>query len=547
MFRLSLASARAASYSAPTSPIISPADGSLRDSAASPAANDSIELPVIDIPKRSSAPEFANIVATTPSLPLPPTWDSAKLQQGLQHILKPFPENSIRELIQELSAKAVRSPLEKNTLLTLQILLELCEGTSAALNNRYMKFIDQWRMALKTPEFEVEVAKLKRNEPADQCADILLQLCQHRFTEVYLYPLSSLMVVNMIQDGIRKMGRKLENSDEAYQLPLEDQFEAITKAEKEIGWLEQFRRRLPGALNVLYDSHRDSNMPSVFFDFALGEAQFRILRLGTPTIQGTTWSMQTDINPEFRHFINALEIQDRKFLYVSLQDEQPRQFADESGRNTALKRLREDTPNHFFFSVIPQDNDFYYQKNTYANENDAVAFKTSFKRMLNMEELGYWFPEEWKAREDFMKTLFDMLDEVHEDLYENKPILDLKDRWDFIEIFNARLTLFLLTYTKVNYACISCKDSKDRAIKSNVILMQFLSILARTDEDIEQTKAITVAMHAPALLDRQQAMNIRKDRLISVMKRLKDEGIKTRLRERLSHLNTDGFTIPLES
>ena len=215
-----------------------------------------------------------------------------------------------------------------------------------------------------------------------------------------------------------------------------------------------------------------------------------------------------------------------------MQDEQPRKIGTENTRNKSLKDLRERHINNFFLGILAQDNDFYQQTGEYANIFNSEIFKNKFMSMLQGENIGYWFPKEWLEDKNFKEGLKRIIDEIHEDVFAKDTLLSVQERQDFIEIFYAPLALYLLQYTSADYFCFCCKDSKDRAIKCFSILFTYMLIILDQDENADDQAFVNVVTNAAALHVSQSAMNVRKIRLLSAIKRLCQPEVKARLRKR---------------
>lgn len=396
-------------------------------------------------------------------------------------------------------------------------LKEILEDTSLTFTDQHAQFLGKLREIINRDDFKKEIKKKQQGQDYTHSIDDILGICRTIFTDVHLY--------TFCEDLLRKIGLKsniLQNED----------FETIDNAANDfkLPKIETAINRLGGHFNFRFDPHLQGNIP-----FALGEIELegkpvRLLRMGTPTIQADPRE-SAQINPEFCTYLQSLAFEDKKHLYVSLQNDIPKIHGDETGRNAAIKALQTDFPN-FRSVVLAQDSHFYKQSDLFENVNLWSGFKKHFdNQMFGTKNHGFYFPDELRNEGTFRNESMALLDQMKDVLFPEKTSLTKEERLDLIELYYAVFVLYLAKKTNVDFVNVSCKDAIDRAGKTNSLILKMVMI-AQELEDDKSLKKHQILTHAAAFLVKSQAIIPgRRERLINAYNRICDADVSQRFKD----------------
>ncbi len=426
----------------------------------------------------------------------------------------------------------------KTTLLSLIDVIAQ-KNENAPLNPRdlHYQFIELLRKAILTDEADVEYTPF------------LEKVSLVHYTEVHLFSFCKNVIDMAIELGMREIHRNDSSQlkgifpKELHEIPLSDQFLILEASPQEIKapLVHLQFSRIRGACNIGFDAQNQGNIPYVLFDFNLSTKAIRALRSCTPTMQRNdyksfTYQGHATIIPEFENFISALVTENTSLFYISMQNYQERHIASEKERNVSFIELNKKYPKTFHLTILAHDSSFYYQAAPFDQISDAAAFKALFMKEMLSEESGFFFAKNLMDEECFKL----LLDEVHYDLYLDKQDLTHDERLDFIELYYTRLTLFLLKKSKANYIMNVCKHTADRAAIRNSLVHYLLLILYKKETSGDHLNDFYTLLHAGAFLMEKRAINSRKERLLSIMKRLESGEIKDRLRMRKDSIGIIG-------
>lgn len=408
--------------------------------------------------------------------------------------------------------------------------------------------IDQLREILGMELFQYELNKIKAGEKAHYLAFLILDICYARYTEVQFYPFCETLIHTMVQAGLKQNENK--DSFDLLNLSLEEQIRCISKAPQDLkgSKLSLFLKRMSGAISLYYDPQK-TNIPWVLYDFLLtSQKQVRVLRCGTPTFQRInyptmTWQGDAHIAPEFEHMIWKLDHVGQKLMFTSLQDDVKRWIGTEDTRNDALRKFVEKYPKAFFLLIFAQDSSFYHQSGEWEFLSKAVDFKEAFIKQLLGEKTGYYIPKEYRDNPFFHSVLRYLIDEVYHDLYLDKKELSQKERQAFIEFFHIRLALYFANELNIDFLLFCCKDSIDRAGKTNALLLFILLILMDKEKSEEHLRMMVVYIHAATVIVKQQEMNSRYLRLLGALEVLMNEEVAARIKKRKNDYGIGGDDI----
>lgn len=393
--------------------------------------------------------------------------------------------------------------------------------------------LKQYRAVLESPEFETELKKTTGRDPA---VDVLLNLALTRFTNAHIFTFLDKLMNNMFLAGAEKAGF----AGQAYT----DFIAATGFSEKDFKALEkvpyEFRAtlfgvgvgKLMGETGFGFDPHMQTNSPYTLGDMDIIQKDnvskpVTLLRMGTPTAEGF-WE-RAAIIPEFRAYLEALKMQGKKHLYISLQNEAVQKVGTETQRNDALKHLAMQYPGTFDVVVLAQDSAFYKQKDPL--DKSAASFMREFEGQIMGEGTGFYFPSKWKSDPAFQAIIKNALTRVHHEVFNGKDPLTQQERKDFIEIAYAYLEPELMRYCGSDSCNISCKDAIDRAGKNNSLLMYLGMIVQGKTGSPEHQKMHRVLTHAAAFwVKKQPIVHGRRDRLVSAFQVLSDPAVQARIR-----------------
>lgn len=386
-------------------------------------------------------------------------------------------------------------------------------------------FITNLRTALNSPIFKTALAnkKLENNENSpehNRLVDLLIEICRIRFEEGYFYDFFS-ETMNEIglseNKGVRLTSKDFKRLDHL-------------KSEHQMSTSEVMIGKAQGHFNVSFDPNSKDNIPYAIGTLNISGKEIKLIRMGTPTMEGYLGNAK--IIPEFKGYLESLLFQGKNYLYISLQNDQPKFLGtgDETGRNRAIKDLQLEYKN-FFAVVLAHDSRFYKQMDKEGKPigpQQSDVFLQHFYDEMMGEGTGFYFPEAWKNDPLFTGNIKELLSFVHkvifnENDYQSKE-LSRAERLDFIEIFYSYLSLYLMHYSKADCANASCKDAIDRGGKLNSLILQLLLSMTGKANNPSYQRIHQVLTHMPALWTKGRAiLPGRRDRLIWAFDRMSNK------------------------
>lgn len=475
----------------------------------------------------SNGTSLAYDYCTNPNHP----WKVQKYALGLQQITKGvkfLTGLSIGEWGEFLEKES--TPLNNEVLELIKILLE--ENVDD-IRSQYKNFIFRLRTILLSSIYSEQAEFKVQGEPYDRGLDLISDICLARFQETHIYPFCEYIVFKMIRAGQRSLGVGISENNA---LNNED-FLAIKAAPRKYKaqQIAVDKYRLFGTFNRWFDPQLSSNLPFVLGDFDIlgsdSRKAVRLLRIGTPTL--SDFQGNTSIIPEFRCFIERRSHQNQKHLYISLQSDLKGNREIEFVRNDTIKQLASSFPDCFFVVVLAQDSPFYNQTGEFNAQICQVEdFLDAFKKQINQENVGFYFPERWLKDKTFQVAIDQLFTLTLEAMFENIPeTLTIEERKDFIELFYVYLELFLLKYCDADSCNITCRDAIDRAGKNNSLLIRFLNIAQGYAHSPTHMRKHKVFTHAPALIVKKQAIiEERKARLMSALAYMDSPNMQAKIR-----------------
>jgi|GEM_PF-3037786 len=466
------------------------------------------------------------------------SWKRLKYDLSLKAIAKGFEKDhlSLDNLRKDFEAQE-SSSMQTTIICIIDLLIKNSEFQGEDPRIEYRNFIDLLRTALSDQPTKIEYIQF------------LEKICLYRFTEVHLYPFCNTLIDEIVKEGIKVVHQLTPiMMDEILkktlsQIPLVDQFLYITAAPQafKAPYLHLLVDLVKGGCNIAFDAQRRSNTPYVLFDFEMNSKTIRVLRVGSPTMQRNdyetaTYEGKATIVPEFVNLIKTLSSTKMGLLYISCQDNLERYCGTEHERNSALLELYLKYKDTFNFAIFPHDTTFYYQKAPFDTIDDSFTFRENFIKQMRSTEQGFYFSDGLVNFDDIL----DIMNEVHFDLFSNKPTLNIEERQNFIEICYTRFTLYFLKKTGSNFLINSCKDSADRAAIRNALLQYLLLIFYKKELCETELNALYTYIHAGAFLVKKRALNSRLNRIVSILNLLESKTIRDNLNFRKEAIGVEG-------
>lgn len=447
----------------------------------------------------------------------PPNWVVDKYKIGVENIFSKLADFD-NAFARPDKATVSNKDLEK----LVETVRNSAKGTDP--QTIHTNFLNALRAVINSKHYQDEFKNYCEGRNYDPLVHTVHEICRIRFEEGNFHDfLDGLMTkIGIVGNG------KVRAED----------FDIIDNLDPEfkISAFEVNLKKFFGHVNMNFDPHMQGNLPFVLGTLQIGDKAVRLLRMGSPTIEGCIG--KAEINPEFKGYLQHCMMKNKVHLYISLQNDKAKMAGtgDETGRNGAIKELQKEFPKNFFAVVLAQDSRFYKQVDAKGkaldsqNSQDFIAEFTD--ELLVKKDTGFYFPPAWKDDPEFVKSISNLLQFVLRTTYEGKMELTRQEKQDFIEIFYANLSLFLMLYSKADNCNASCKDAIDRAGKLNSLILKLAMIIEETiDEEIKQ-RLHKVLTHSPAFWTKSQAIicshssdssNGRRERLISAEETMHDK------------------------
>lgn len=258
---------------------------------------------------------------------------------------------------------------------------------------------------------------------------------------------------------------------------------------------------LKGQFNFHYDPYMQENTPYRLFDYPHPEKTIPVLRMGTPTFEGFLAPLTETavVTHEFEGFLEAYRLQNKKHLYINLQNRNPGWHGwNEAPRCKVLEALGKKFPETITVITLAKNTSFYHQVALFAKMDDAAVFKEAFLEQLYHKEGGFYF-EQMPTLVASDNIFISLMDKVHETHFQNKTHLNKTERLAFIEFVYLEIEKYCIDTIKPDTLNISCKDGIDRAGGATALLYfdTFLRGKELNDDMISDLEAI---LFAPALL-----------------------------------------------
>ncbi len=416
-----------------------------------------------------------------------------------------------------------KSPVDQYAIEYLNCLIRGSKDKAQARND-YYQALYQMRYALEHPEFETNTGLSGK---------LFRAAAYVRYSQNELYTFSESVV-----DLWLKTGRQLsEDSTPLEHFIQERDAEDIQHTRAVLGAdrLAVERGKLQGTININFDPNAQSNVPYVLADVDMCDeagtpVKRRMLRMGTPTREGVIYP--AEVIPEFRAYLAEAQKKGEGHLYVSLQSHRPKDLGkvgDETKRTEAIKALQEEFPSTFTFVVFAQDTKFYKEPLGEGDKPSREFIKQFRAEMLGeSNKTGFYFPEGLKDE----SMLDEVMNQVHQLVFEGRETLTLQERQDFLEITYAMLIPRLAAKTGATMLNVTCKDAIDRAAKLNCLTLKLAQIMQGKGTDPASRRRLQKATYAPAIFTKKQAIiSSRRQRMLSALEWLNRPEVIDRIRE----------------
>ncbi len=266
-----------------------------------------------------------------------------------------------------------------------------------------------------------------------------------------------------------------------------------------------------------FDPIMQENIPHRWYDIGVDLQIYANLRIPAPIRQD--FIHKGKVNDEFKGFLHWCASGDHRGLHllVNLED---RTSWREHQRCKILEELQDrgDFAKTLSVVTLASDTDFYHQTASYADNNHATAFIQQFQEHLESDDSGYYFPD------DLRKALFGpwlnkMLKGVHASLFNQRNVLLLRDRLDFIQISYLFIILKALELTGATTFSLTCKDGIDLGSSTSALLFALLKIVSDERFGQDELDYLRLMLFGPPILIRER--NIISERFIRVQSAIK--------------------------
>lgn len=267
-----------------------------------------------------------------------------------------------------------------------------------------------------------------------------------------------------------------------------------------------------------FDPLDQKTMQTQLFYLVYGSNKVLDVRMGCPIVQ--EYINKAMINNEFKGALRSFSKESslRNILLINVQN---RTSWKDHSRCAILEELQDHSEFNEVLAVvtIAKDTDFYNQEEPYDQDNKAEVFFSHFKEHFGDESSGYYFPE---PLDQMLDDVFvdGILNAIHHVFYRGKNMLLKEHRLDFIEIFDALLTLKIIEAAQPDSFSLVCKDGIDSSSLANGMLYAFLKLVnsaeGMSDEDWHMLNRL---LHLPALMVRERLVHQDKfQRFINALK-----------------------------
>lgn len=404
----------------------------------------------------------------------------------------------------------------------------------------FVDFQEFIRKALQTRDYQKLIAYPTKMTKQSQClVNLLHSLCQSYFIAINGYRVLLPNILNKLQEA-RKEAKGNKNHKQGNELSelLSQDYHLLSKLMKRhaSGPLVKVLDILEEGNYHAFDPFILGNIPNQLFSLEAFGRNIPIIRMPCPIHQ--EFIHKASITEEFKAFLRSFG-KEKKFLYINFQD---RTSWKDHSRCTALEDLQKhlDFSNQLIVVTMTKETEFYHQEAPYNKENQASNFIKAFKKQLEDESCGYYFPDAIRKKL-FPHFINKLLNQIHHTFFKGRNVLPLERRKDFIEIAYLFIELKIIEIVQPNALTLSCKDGVDQSPVSNALMYVFLNWIQNKWNAQDQEK-LDLMLFSPAIVIRERILlNDKFDRFISVLKEIElirnEQG-----NEKFSKLILDAFS-----
>lgn len=267
------------------------------------------------------------------------------------------------------------------------------------------------------------------------------------------------------------------------------------------------------------DAHLTGDLPFKLFTFQDTQFIRTSIVINTNAKQEDALDILLNPYPEFKQFLRHYVTQGKRHLYVNLTQMDPKEIQ----YSHSIQQIENDPEIRDALMVVRLDRNsaFYHQLNM-PELLPADLFMQQFLQTLHNPFCYNWSNhldmEQWDL------SLQRMVSEIYDEYFENKDMLTIMERLQFIDLMNLKIVLELLDHFRPASANISCKDSVDRGPS----LYSSLYLYGMRDKDqlsFEERRMAATLLFAPALIAKNRMIHTnRLERLVSIIPLLSKVG-----------------------
>lgn len=377
--------------------------------------------------------------------------------------------------------------------------------------------------AMNSREFQKTIIYQPKgsNILAQNILDIIETICSILFTNLRMMQNFSHRIEQLLHNALRQAENRIGKVGDGTSLwsSLTNDYSAILHSLKYhiTGPLERDLEQLDTSEIIGFDTLRQGNLPSYWYDMYWDKNQTKHIRLPCPTVQEQI--DQVEISDEFKGFLfDCIRQKERKSLLIfNLQD---RLSWREKARCCALENLQKSSLFNDNLTVVTMDteSDFYYQIGLYQKMEDATAFIKEFYEQLTRNDTGYSFPEKLK-KQLISYFIQPALESIHTVFFNKKMSLSQDERIDFISLFHFLLQLKIIELTQCSFYSFTCKDGVDASSMTTAIQLLCNHLFNREILSEASREYLNLIIYAPAFLMRERALlPERFNRIVNVAK-----------------------------
>jgi hypothetical protein len=235
--------------------------------------------------------------------------------------------------------------------------------------------------------------------------------------------------------------------------------------------------------HTCFDPIHSGIYPSKLMQIEINDHLSTLLFLPCPTIQETI--NKADPADEFRGMLRYLSQTKGKHILFSLQN--PNSWKEHS-RVRSLLGMELNAEFNLALKVIhlPRTSDFYHQTGLWLEIKEIESFLKALEVRISSKEI---------------------VSVIHSEFFDNAPILDRRQREEFIEIADYITVLSNISELKPSSFSFTCKDGLDNSSVFSAGFFAFLKIIDGEFSLEEDHKFFKYLAYGPAMLHRERPVD----------------------------------------